>query len=611
MKQFYWWVTLLGLTSIYAQTPRDSVFILDEVRVSDRVYKRYNQTQHVQTLAQKRIMEYRSSLAGSIASQTLVHVRENGMGGVSSPSFRGTTAQHTALVWNGLQINSTFNGQADFSLLSPWDYSQVEVKSGGGSVLYGSGAIGGSIHLNQTLGFDQKPVHLFRVSGGSFGQQSSAYRFKTGSDRWAIETGLSYLAETNDFKRLDNGRINENGEHEHYQFNLASGYRLAKHHWLKGYFTWNETERNFSLMTPTDTRTAMDNREVRSLLEWQYQTDQWLSKLRAGYLHEHYDYFENAQLPSSDFGTSSTALAQYQLERNWNKRTQIQVQLNGSKMWGEGSMVREAQLENIHASLQVSYAFTDALRAEAGIRQDAYSDYDAPFLYSAGLNYGLTDDLHWRISGSKNYRVPTLNDLYWRTGGSPSIQPETALQWETGLAYQIGLLRLDLTYYANQVENLIQWQPGQSSQWSVGNVNEVAIQGLEFRADIGWEWGEFRFGYTGQLGYTSSENAATHRQLIYTPKWKHVHRFAVDYRQWNAYVHAVAVGEQFIRSDNNPLYVLDAYQTFDAGIRYAYAGKIPFTIGVQLRNLTDQLYYAMERRPYPGRHFSLQLQFEL
>lgn len=611
MKSIYLFFALFCASVTFSQPIVDTVYVLDEVRISDRVYKRYNQAQTTLELPQQNLVHYRSSLAGSIASQSLIHIKENGLGGVSSPSFRGTTAQHTALVWNGLQINSSFNGQADFSLLSPWDYSQVEIKAGGGSVLYGSGAIGGSIHLNQSLQFDSDFRHQLRLSGGEFGQQSYAYRMQKGSSRWAIETGISYLKEENDFKRLDNGRINENSQHQHYQFNLASAYALTDSNWLRAYFTWNESDRNFALMTPTDTPTGMDNRELRALLEWQFQNSAWLSKLRTGYLHEDYDYFENILNPSTDFGTSNTLLAQYQLERKFNSKTRVQGQLNGSTIWGQGSMLADATQQNLHGSFQLSHEFEIPLLLEMGIRQDWYSDYSSPFLYSAGVTYSIIPDLRARWTASKNYRVPTLNDLYWRTGGDVGINPETSLQWEAGLDYRIANVKLAATYYRNQIEDMIQWQPGQSSQWQVENVNKVAIQGVEFSANYRYQLNEWTLNYTGQLGYTESINEATQKQLIYVPKWKNVHRLDLAYTRWQAHFNALNLSQQFVRSDNNPLYVLDAYTVLDAGLSYTQPGKYPFTLGVQLRNLTDQLYYGMERRPYPGRHLNLQLQIEL
>jgi iron complex outermembrane receptor protein len=46
-------------------------------------------------------------------------------------------------------------GQGDVNNIAIFGYDALEVKAGGGSVVYGSGAIGGSIHLNNELKFNE------------------------------------------------------------------------------------------------------------------------------------------------------------------------------------------------------------------------------------------------------------------------------------------------------------------------------------------------------------------------------------------------------------------------------------------------------------------------
>ena len=96
-------------------------------------------------------------------SFTQKNFKENGLGMVSSPSFRGTTAQQTAVIWNGININSQLNGQTDFNTITTRDYTSITVRSGGGSSIYGSSAIGGSIHLNNELTFKNQFFHLDEI----------------------------------------------------------------------------------------------------------------------------------------------------------------------------------------------------------------------------------------------------------------------------------------------------------------------------------------------------------------------------------------------------------------------------------------------------------------
>ncbi len=63
-------------------------------------------------------------------------------------SMRGTSPQHTAVLWNGINITSFSLGQADFSILPAAAFDNVSVHEGAGSARFGSGAFGGTVLLN-------------------------------------------------------------------------------------------------------------------------------------------------------------------------------------------------------------------------------------------------------------------------------------------------------------------------------------------------------------------------------------------------------------------------------------------------------------------------------
>src|SRR5947209_4205122 len=52
-----------------------------------------------------------------LSLQLPIYFRNYGNGMLSSISMRGTSPQHTAVLWNGININSFSLGQADFSIL--------------------------------------------------------------------------------------------------------------------------------------------------------------------------------------------------------------------------------------------------------------------------------------------------------------------------------------------------------------------------------------------------------------------------------------------------------------------------------------------------------------
>jgi vitamin B12 transporter len=131
------------------------------------------------------------SLTDILKFNSFIYFKENGLGMVSSPSFRGTSASHTAVIWNGININSQLNGQVDFNAISANSYDNITVRSGGGSVLFGSGAIGGSIHLDNLIQFSKQEKHKLLANYGSFNTQHINYDYVKATDKSFINIGFN------------------------------------------------------------------------------------------------------------------------------------------------------------------------------------------------------------------------------------------------------------------------------------------------------------------------------------------------------------------------------------------------------------------------------------
>ncbi len=94
------------------------------------------------------------SFGNLLQNNSNLYFKQNGNGMVSSISLRGTGASRTGIYWNGIPINSSLNGQTDFNTLFANGFDNVEIRRGGGSVLFGSGAIGGAINLSDQVLFN-------------------------------------------------------------------------------------------------------------------------------------------------------------------------------------------------------------------------------------------------------------------------------------------------------------------------------------------------------------------------------------------------------------------------------------------------------------------------
>ena len=141
---------------------------LDEVSISDSYLLRYTETRKTTTLSDSVLQRTGGSAVSLLNFNSLVYLKENGAGMVASPSFRGTTASQTAVIWNGINVNSQFLGQSDFNTLNTLAFDNISVQAGGGSIGYGSGAVGGSIHLNNEIRFHRGFENQISARYGSF-----------------------------------------------------------------------------------------------------------------------------------------------------------------------------------------------------------------------------------------------------------------------------------------------------------------------------------------------------------------------------------------------------------------------------------------------------------
>ena len=132
---------------------QNDTIVLKDVQVSDKYLKKNTSSQNLIKLNDSILDNNKPSLTNLLNNNSSIYFKQNGYGMVSSPSFRGTTAQQTAVVWNGININSQLTGQTDFNTISTRNFDNVVLKAGGGSTIYGTSAIGGTVHLNNELIF--------------------------------------------------------------------------------------------------------------------------------------------------------------------------------------------------------------------------------------------------------------------------------------------------------------------------------------------------------------------------------------------------------------------------------------------------------------------------
>jgi len=603
--------TFLYVTSVFAQ--RDSVIVLQEVVLSDSKLQQFSNGLKVTQLNDSVLQRNKGMLTDNLQFNTPIYFKQNGYGMVSSASFRGTSAQQTAVVWNGININSQLTGQTDFNTVMAQNLGEVSVRSGGGSSQYGTGAIGGSIHLNQNLAFGSSFENRFNIAYGSFDTNIINYQSKWGTKRTSYTIGVGHFSSSNDFKFLGTDRRNDNGAFTNQNLDIAIGKLLSKSSLLKVYHNTFFGNRDFSGTLTAPSNDNYRDLNTRSLAEFTRFKTNAIQRVKVAYLSERYRYFANKERDDFSFGKSGSILLNYDYLYSY-KKWNLNGIVEANRVNAEGSSILNENRNRLAGILLVSYKPTDVIVYGIDIRKDWVSDFESPFIFSVDVKYQPTNGYNISFNASKNFRIPTFNDLYWEGAGAVGnveLLPETALQAEIGQTVKTKDYSLSLNGFYIATDDLIQWRPDISGNWSPTNIKDVTQYGLELETEVRREFGEHQWQWKNIYAYTRAIDVETEKQLIYVPFHKVTSNLAYRYKKWGSYLQGLYNGEVYITTDNNQK--IADYLVLNAGLTYAFPKKRGLVTEVQLtvNNVFNENYQNVAFRPMPNRniHLNLNLKF--
>lgn len=610
MGHKYRFLVVWGLLTIaLARGQSDGTIVLDEIVLSDAKLLHFSKGTKVSVLSDSIIQKSGASLTDVLRNNSNIYFKENGYGMVSSASFRGTNAQQTAVVWNGININSQLTGQTDFNTLIPIHYDNITVRSGGGSVQYGSGAVGGSVLLNDSFSFDSGWNHRLLAGYGSFNTGRLAYRTVLGKEKLSLKLGIDRSASDNDYKYLGTDRRNENGAYDHLNLNASVGYMLSDRQIIKIFQNSVFGDRDFSgtLTAPADENYRDVN--TRSLIEFSNFNSRNIMRLKVAHLYERYRYYPNKMRDEYSYGQANTFIANFDYKYRWDK-----MALNGivdlSTIGAKGTSIENTNRNQLSGTFLFSHDVSERLNYGLNLRKEWVSDYGSPFLFSLDGRYRATKDYTLTINASKNYRVPTFNDLYWTGAGARGnleVLPETSWQLEIGQALTLGNYHLSANGYAIFSDDLIQWRPNEQGTWMAMNIQDVYQYGLELGFDWKKKWASSNLEWENEYAYTRSINKLTKNQLLYVPEHTFRSNLAYRYKRIGAFYQMLYTGSVYTTTDNSD--DLPGYMVADVGMDYRWpiTAKAQINFGAKLNNVFNKNYQNVAYRPMPNRNIQFQI----
>lgn len=600
-------VFLLCTVSAYAQL--DSIQQLPEVMLTDAKLIHFSKGFKLEKLNDSIVERNATSLTETLRYNTSIYFKENGFGMVSSPSFRGTNAAQTAVVWNGININSVFTGQTDFNTISPLNYNEIAIRSGGGGVQYGSGAVGGSIHLNNTYTFEKIDTTAIGLRYGSFSTIGGNASTTQTWDNHYLNVGVDFTSSENDYDYVGKNQKNQHGEFLRFAANVNGAKKLKN-----GVATWNSeytyNDRNFSGSLNTVGKDRYKDIATRNLWQLQQKIRLFTTKASVAHLFEQYRYYPNSEKPLFDEGSANTFISAVQSEVYLREKLRLNAKVEYTYINATGDNVGENSRKTLAAVILLNHKISKDFSYGLNFRKEFLNDFDNPFLFSADAKWRLSEKYALRLNGSKNYRVPTFNDLFWYAGGNLNLQPETSYQIELGQEFSIGNLKADFAAFYISSEDLIKWVPASGNFWEPINISKTRNYGLE--ASVGYFvkiTPQQSLDFSANYSYTKAEDLEKQKQLIYVPFHKTSGTLQYNFANFSAYAQGLFNGEIYTTTDNSES--LDAFTVFNIGAEYVLPFNPNIRVGGRFKNVFNTYYENVAYRPMTSRNFQIFLNFNI
>ena len=606
MKRLYL-LFIFAFGTVYAQS--DSINKLDEIVLHGNFSPVINSGYEVQVITDSILRTNYESLGELLQKQANFYFKENGNGMVSSISLRGTSASQTGVYWNGIGINSALNGQTDFNTLQANSFDKLEIRKGGGSVLFGNGSVGGAINLKDEVNFENMRQARVLLGLASYDTYFTQLTGIWSSDSFYAKISGGAQTSENDYPYLDTDLKNDNGAYVNYNLNATLGYKINDLHTLRFNMSVFDNERELSRTLSSESQAKLENSDQRFLLDWTYLGSRFTSSAKIAFLHEDFQYLFDKNTPANEsIGSSDRLIGKYDFTYFLNNDLFFRAGLEYENAKGNGGSISRASRDDFTGYLLMHHEPWKKFMYNVSLRAGVSSAYDVPIIYSLDARYLLTSSFSFRGAYSTNYRLPTFNDLYWEPGGNPELKPEFSSSGELGLDYQLKKFNIGAGWYFIKSEDLIQWRPLTQDFWSPVNINNATNHGLEFMASFDHVMGKHLIGLKASYDYTLASDDDSDKQLIYVPKHRAGGILDYSWQNWSFNYNLQYVGKVFITTSNTES--LDDYLLSDISLARSIC-KGFIDLNFKVNNLFDVNYQSVAFRPMPGRNYVFQINFKL
>lgn len=607
------------------------------------------------------------SMADVLTFNSSIFVKNYGRATLSTVAFRGTSASHTQVTWNGMRINNPMLGMTDFSMIPSYFIDDASLLHGTSSVNETGGGMGGAVKLStkpaQSDGFGVQYIQGM----GSFRTFDEFLRLTYGDERWQVSTRAVLSTSPNDFEYRNHDKKeniydddmkiigqyypierNRSGSFRDFHllqeayYNTGRGDRFG----LNGWYI-NSNRELPMLTTDYGNATDFDNRQkeetFRGILSWDHLGEQWKVATKAGYIHTWmaYDYKRDVGNGTMAHMTRSRSKidtfygqteGEYYIGSNWLFTANLAVHQhivqsedkNIIRQDGNKAIVgyRKGRAE-LSGVLSAKWRPTDRFGISATLREEMYGTEWTPLIPALFIDGVLSErgNITAKASLSRNYRFPTLNDLYFLPGGNPDLKKESGWTYDAGLSFAAGRegsysLSGSASWFESYIHDWILWLPTVKGFFSPKNIKDVHAYGIEAKANLSValtpEWHlsiDGNYSWTPSINEgepTSEADRSVGKQLPYIPRHSANLTGRISWRSWSFLYKWCYYSERFTMSSNDLTLTGKLPKYFMSNITLEKAlsfSRADISLKGTINNLFDEEYLSVLSRPMPGINF--------
>lgn len=567
------------------------------------------------------------NLSDLLASQSQVFIKSYGQG-IATASFRGSSAEQTAVLWKGFNLQNPMLGQVDFSLVAGDVSDKIAVQYGGNGALFGSGAVGGTVQLLSSAKYNSKLQGNVGAQVGSFGHFRQQAGISYGGSKWFSSLKYFHLQAQNNYTYTNtfvagSPRMEQTNAAAWQQGVIAENYfRLTPNQELNINIWLQQTDKQIppTLSVPQAAASQADE-TYRATAEWKLKRTRSIWMARTAYFDEQIRYNNPMSTLLSGDSRSRSSISEIE-SRFWlHAKHSVNAGVNNTFVSAFAEGYNGTYTQN-RTAVFVSYKTDQVLKNVAttiSVRQEFVQDAFTPVMPSAGVEWTANKWLKMLGNVSRSYRLPTFNEQYWRSV-TTQVKPETGWGQELHLRTQFAVRSFRFTATAGvfnrNMHNWIIWQPA-AIDWVPQNVKQVWSRGAELDVTMSYVFAKCTLSYHAMVNYVLSTNTETNtpndesigKQLLYVPRITQQHQLWVAFKTWHLALLENYVGMRYTTTDNSDWLNDYALTTLVAGKQFNIQ-RYALVCSIQLNNLLNTDYQAIADRPMPGRNFLANINFK-